>query len=163
MRIVLVSLARRGGMVHFLAELANALVALTPTWVVISTAAERTLFSNNVGSVRVDTGKNQLQGFAQALNPFVWWKLCRRLEAARADVIHIVGVHPWHPAVAALSKLLGKPLIYTVHDPNPHPGAPLTMRAADWATARMADELIALTRHGQMQLLQRASRRVPSA
>lgn len=155
MKIALISLARRGGMVHFLAELANALATLSPTVVVMSAAADVAYFSRRVGRIRVDTGSTSLRALVQSLNPFMWHKLLSRLRAADVDLIHIVGVHQWNPAIALLCKLLGKPLVYTVHDPDAHPGAPLIIRVGDRMTARIADELVALTRHGRARLLSR--------
>ncbi|MFH1184358.1 MAG: glycosyltransferase family 4 protein [Chloroflexota bacterium] len=153
MKVVLVSLARRGGMVHFVAELGNALASVCPTVAVISSSAKATYFSRKLGKIRVNTGRNALHGVAQSLNPFMWCHLLRRLAAQKADLVHIVGVHQWNPGVALLCKVLGKPLVYTVHDPDAHPGAPMAIRAADWMTAWLADELVALTRHGRTQLL----------
>jgi glycosyltransferase involved in cell wall biosynthesis len=142
-------------MVHFLAELANAVVALGPTAVVMSSAADSRYFSRRLDRIRVNTGRNRLQSAAQSVNPLVWGELFTRVSALGSDVIHIVGVHQWNLLVALFCKLLGKPLVYTVHDPEPHPGAPWDIRAPDWLTARIADEVVVLTRHGRTQLLKR--------
>ena len=153
MKVVLVSLARRGGMVHFVAELGNALASACTTVVVISSSAPATYFSRKLSRMVVDTGRNPVGVLAQTLNPFMWYDLLRRLAGLDGDVIHIVGVHPWNAAVAVLCKLLGRPVVYTVHDPDAHPGAPMMIRVGDWMTTKMADHIVALTRHGRAQLL----------
>jgi glycosyltransferase involved in cell wall biosynthesis len=155
LKIVLVSLARRGGMVHFMAELANALVSLSPTAIVRSSSASGTYFSRELAQIRVPIGKTPLHALSQSMNPLTWHSLARHLRKVNGDLIHIVGVHPWNPGVAMLCKILQMPLVYTVHDPDAHPGAPLLIRAADWMTVRMADHVVVLTRHGRARLLSR--------
>src|SRR5512147_346672 len=103
MKVVLVSLARRGGMVHFVAELANALVPLCQPAVVVSSSAPGTYFSRRVGKIQVRTGGSTLGGVLHSVNPFAWLTLFGRLAAENADVVHIVGVHQWNPMVACLS------------------------------------------------------------
>jgi glycosyltransferase involved in cell wall biosynthesis len=153
MKIVLISMARRGGMVHFLAELANALAPLCEITVVMSTAADESYFASKINRVRIDTGQDAPRRLLQTINPATWYRLLRVLRGLEADVIHIVGAHPWNPAIALLCRSLGSPLVYTVHDPVPHPKAPLSIATADRAAAKLADELIVMTRHGRAWLL----------
>ena len=155
MKIALVSLARRGGMVHFLAELANALAPLIPTVAVVSASAELNYLSRKIRRIEVNTGRNPLHSLLQFLNPVMWTDLLKRLKAEQPDLIHIVGVHEWNPALAFLCKLLRKPLVYTVHDPEAHPSSPVAIMAGDRITARLANEVVALTWHGRAVLLSR--------
>jgi len=159
MKIVLISLARRGGMVHFLAELANALAPRSTIVVVASSLADRSYFARGVKRIPVWTGRNAIQRLAQSVNPLMWFGLLRRLSRLGADAFHIVGAHQWNPMLAVIIKLLGGPLIYTVHDPEAHPGSPLTMRAGDWITAKMADQVVVLNRYGRTRLLARGFKR----
>ena len=57
--------------------------------------------------------------------------------------------------MAILCRFQGVPLVYTVHDPESHPGAPWTIRVGDWITLRLANKLVTLTRLGRQQLLDR--------
>ena len=153
MKVAIVSLARRGGMVHFAAELGNALASICPTVAVVSSSAPATYFTRKLSRMVVNTGRNPLGVLARSLNPWTWYDFLRRLAGLDADVIHVVGVHPWNPAVVVLCRLLRRPLVYTVHDPDAHPGASTLIRVGDWITAKMADHVVALTRHGRVQLL----------
>lgn len=155
MKIVLVSLARRGGMVHFLAELANGLAPLGSLTVAKSSQAESSYFSRKIGRILVDTSGGPIRRLIRSVSPTTWRRLSHQLDAVQADVVHIVGVHEWNPMVALVCKRLRKPLVYTVHDPNAHPGAPWTIRASDWITARMADRIVVLTKDGRRQLQSR--------
>jgi glycosyltransferase involved in cell wall biosynthesis len=154
MRIVLVSMARRGGMVHYLAELANALAPTCETTVVTSNAIDGSYFSANVNCVRIETGQDALRRLLQTINPAMWYRLLRALRGLDADVLHIVGAHQWNPAIALLWRSLGRLLVYTVHDPEPHPRAPFTIAAADRVAARMADHVVVLTRAGRGRLVE---------
>jgi glycosyltransferase involved in cell wall biosynthesis len=147
-------MARRGGMAHFLAELANALAPLCETMVMTSAAVDDSYFAENVGRFRIDTGKDGPRRILQTLNPAMWYRILGILRSAKADVIHIVGAHQWNPVIALLCKSLGGPLVYTVHDPVPHPKAPPSIAAAERAAAKLADEVVVMTRQGRARLLQ---------
>ncbi len=155
MKIVLVSLARRGGMLHFQAELANALARLVPTAVVMSAAAPAPYVGKAVRTSVVPIGKGALGSIAGALNPRVWYALWQGLAASRPDLVHVTGSHAWNPVVAIFSRLQGRPLLYTVHDPEEHRGAPLSIRLSNWITTRMANGIVVLTRHARQVLLSR--------
>jgi starch synthase len=152
-RIALVSLARRGGMVHFQAELANALVVITPTVVVSAAAAPASLISRAVPRIALATGANAWSSLARAANPLTWFRLASALRASKVDLIHIAGAHEWNPIVAVLSQVLGIPLVYTMHDHMAHVGTPMTMRLSNWITPRLADAIVVLTRRGRDMLV----------
>jgi len=147
-----VSLARRGGMVHFQAQLAASIQEFAPTVVVTSAVAAKSLIFRGLRVLRVDTGEGGLGSLAAMTNPFSWHRILRVLQQTRADLIHITGVHETNPIVCLASRILRKPVVYTVHDPEAHPGVPLTIRVADWLTTRMADALIVLTSEGRRAL-----------
>jgi glycosyltransferase involved in cell wall biosynthesis len=153
MRIALICLARRGGMVHFQADLANSMCLVAPTVAVLSSAVEGSSLARPIIKVRVDTGRNALGSAIRALNPVCWHDLYRKLQSTDADIMHIVGVHEWNPLVCILLKLQGKPVVYTVHDPEAHSGAPVAIRASNWMSVRLADALVVLTRFGRDQLI----------
>lgn len=140
---------------HFLAEVAGALSQLTDTAVVTSSLADLSYLPRAVARIQVDTGKHSLGSIARYLNPLTWYRLARQLQGLHASLVHIVGVHEWNPALALLCRLVQQPIVYTVHDPTPHPGAPWAIRISDWLTIRLADKVVALTRHGRRQLLLR--------
>lgn len=154
MKVAMVALARRGGMVHFVTELANAVSRITPTVVVSSSSAAGALaLRRAITVIPADTGRNALGSLAQALNPVTWLTLYKRLSGEKVDVIHLAGVHEWNPMLCMLGKMLHRPLAYTIHDPEPHPGAPVLMRISNWLTLRMSDAIVVLTEQGRQRLL----------
>jgi starch synthase len=153
MKIVLVSLASRGGMLHFQVELANAMSRMVATSVVMSSAAPISYLEPAVRMSAISTGRGAVGSVANALNPAVWYSLWKGLGASQADLVHVTGAHAWNPLVAVFTKLRAKPLLYTVHDPQEHGGAPLSIRISNWITTRMADAIIVLTRYGEQQLI----------
>jgi starch synthase len=155
MKIVLVSLARRGGMLHFQVELANSLARIASTAVVMSTAAPASYLEKTVHKSVVPTGRGAPGSLASALNPAVWYALWKGLADSRPDLVHVTGAHAWNPIVAILSRLQGKPLLYTLHDPEEHRGAPALIRLSNWVTTRMANAVIVLTMYGRQQLVSR--------
>jgi len=155
MKIVLVSLASRGGMLHFQVELANAMSRLSSTAVVMSSAAPVSYLEGGVRTSVVNTGRGPLGSVANAFNPASWYGIWRAVGTGGADLVHVTGTHAWNPLVAVFAKLCGKPLLYTVHDPHEHGSAPLSIRISNWITIRMADALIVLTQNGEQQLIER--------
>jgi glycosyltransferase involved in cell wall biosynthesis len=155
MKIVLVSLARRGGMVHFLAEVAEGLAKFAHVAVIVSSQASLDYLAPSVEKVALDTGTGRLGSLARLFSPITWYRLAGNIRTLRPDVVHLTGAHEWNPLVAILSKLQGRPLVYTVHDPESHPGAPWAIRLGNWLTSRLATKKVTLTVLGRRQLLAR--------
>jgi len=153
-KIALVSLARRGGMVHFLVEMATALRKLGEITAVVSTEQGPIRLPRKLNRIRLDTGANRPSSILHAMNPFAWLRFGAQMAALAPDIVHLVGVHEWNPLLALCCKLLGLPLVYTVHDPESHPGAPSLIRASDRLTIRMADRLITMTQAGRRTLVE---------
>jgi starch synthase len=155
MKIALISLARRGAMVHFQAELANALSAISPTVVIGSSEAPAPVIDPAIYRSTVNAGRNSLESLASAANPLTWHFLRRVLLASEADVFHIVGAHEWNPLVGVLIRMLRKPLVFTMHDPVSHPGTSLSMRFSNRVASTLADAIVVMTRSGRDELIRR--------
>jgi starch synthase len=155
MRIALISFARRGGMVHFQAELANALARVTPVVAVCVADVPATYFAKKATRLVVDAGQGAVGSLVTAANPLTWYRILRSLRQTEADVFHVVAAHEWNPILALMAKMLRKPLVYTVHDPVPHRGAPLRMRISNALVTNAADAVVVLTKYGRTQLLAR--------
>ena len=155
LHVALISLARRGGMLHYQAELANAFAPLTRTSALAPASVERDHFSNSVELHTVETGAGMAGTLLNTFNPLFHLRLYRTLKAIDADIYHVTGVHEWNPILAFIIKrLLRKPLFYTIHDPHHHPGAPLQLRLTDRLFRRSPRGFIAHTPHARPQLLE---------
>lgn len=152
MIVALVSFARRGGMLHFHAELANALAEQTAVLSLGLSDAGDEYYSERVIRFQTNAGRGALGSVLTALNPATWIRIIRWLRGTRPDIIHIAAAHEWNPLIAVISRAMGKPLIYTVHDPIAHKGAPARMRVSNWILLRLSDALVVLTRYGCEQL-----------
>jgi len=152
MRVSLICLARRGGMVHFHGELVSALAELIPT--VAITAKTAVSFHDSTKAIRlnVNTGAGAFGTFFYAINPLTWFRIFQALKESNADVFHLVAPHEWNLILGFLIKLLRKPLIYTVHDPEHHLGAPLYIRILENIFRRMPDGFIVLSKLARQEL-----------
>jgi glycosyltransferase involved in cell wall biosynthesis len=82
-------------------------------------------------------------------------RLSQTLRKSNADVFHIVASHEWNPLLAFFIKLMQKPFVFTIHDPEHHLGTPFYMKISDAITALMADLIIVLSRLGREQLIKK--------
>lgn len=156
MRIALVSLARRGGMLHFHAELVNALHKVIPDTLAITAAcAPASYYADGVSRFVVETGSGAAGTLFHAINPVSWRRLYNVLKKSNADLFHIVATHEWNPLLAQMIRLLGKPLVFTLHDPRPHIGAPLYIQIADGVVIRQSSAMVVLSQLGKEQLAAR--------
>ncbi len=140
-------------MAHFMAEIANGIASMADVAGVVSAEAELDYLDPRIVRVPVRTGRGRLESVVRFLCPATWFRLAAMIKGLHADVVHIAGVHEWNPLLAAICRLQAIPLVYTVHDPESHPGSPWAIRLADRLTVRLADKLVALTRHGRQQLV----------
>ncbi len=154
MKIAVISLIRRGGMVHFHAELVNSLSRVIPTMAIISDVAPSSYYLPEIPRLLVHTGQGGAFGtFINGINPLSWYRLYKTLQAAQADLFHVVSSHAWNPLLGVLVKLLKRPLIFTMHDPVPHTGAPIYLRMSDGVFSKLSDAIVVLSRLGKKQLL----------
>jgi len=153
MRVGLISLARRGGMVHFHIELFNALNKLIPIVAIISKSASLPYQSEKAVKLLVDTGDGVLGTLFNALNPFTWYKLFKILRGSNVDLFHVVAPHEWNPILGLLIKILNKPLIYTIHDPKHHLGIPIYFLISESIFRKMPNAMIVLSKQGKEQLV----------
>lgn len=153
MKVALISLARRGGMIHFHSELFYALSEIVPTIAIVSRDAALSHYSQEPHLLAVDLGRGAMGTLLNAINPLSWLRLFRALQKSNADVFHIVASHEWNPLVAILVRLMRKPLVFTIHDPEHHLGSPFHIKISDAVTARLANLLVVLSQLGKEQLI----------
>jgi starch synthase len=154
-RIALVSLARRGGMVHFHGELIHAISEMSPVISITAKHAPVLEYSGDVSKFFIDTGKKSWGTLLNLINPLVWYQTLRTLKECNADIFHLTSSQEWNPLLAALIRVLGKPLVFSVHDPEQHLGAPLYMRISDFLTAKISNALVVLSQLGKRQLIEK--------
>jgi glycosyltransferase involved in cell wall biosynthesis len=153
MKVVLISLARRGGMVHFHAELANAMHPIEPeTKIIVSRSVVASYYSSDIPGLLVDNGDGPISSLLRAINPVSWRDLYQLLQMTQADIFHIVASHEWNPLLVHMIRKLGKPLVFTIHDPEHHLGTPWRTRISDNYLVRKSDAVVVLSKLGGGQL-----------
>ena len=142
-------------MIHFHNELFSALTEIATIVAIVSRDAANSHYPQEPRLLSVDLGRGALGTFLNALNPFSWRRLFQSLKKSKADVFHIVASHEWNPILALLVRLMRKPLVFTIHDPEHHLGTPFHIRISDAITARMAHSIISLSQLGREQLIKK--------
>lgn len=156
LNVALISLARRGGMIHYNAELANALADITPITAITAKAARVRYFSPKVNRLALDTGNGVRGTLFNAVNPSIYYKIIKMIRDDNIDLVHITGPHEWNPILGLLIKLLARiPLVYTVHDPKHHEGIPLYFKIPEGATRKIVDAIVVHTKSGKEHMSNR--------
>jgi glycosyltransferase involved in cell wall biosynthesis len=74
--------------------------------------------------LRVPCGTTKIGGVIASLNPAAHWATIAALRQLRPDVVHILTGegYLWAVTLATATRLTGRKLAITLHDPDPHPG-----------------------------------------
>lgn len=138
---------------HFHAELANSLCRILPeTMVITSLGVPPTYYSSEILKLDVNMGRGAMGTLVNVANPFSWRRLYKLLKECQADVFHIVASHEWNPLLLCFIMMMKKPLVFTVHDPVHHLGAPFYIRMSDKILIKNSDAMIVLSQLGKAQL-----------
>ena len=104
---------------------------------------------------RLRIGATHLQVALSSLDPTQFRRIAGIIAAFRPDVIHFPLSHLWNPVIAYLFR--HTPLVFTVHDPDPHEGAryvPLTTVCHRYLYS-VASRIICLTEHSRLSVAAR--------
>ncbi len=122
MRILLITLNTKGGIVHYTSQLANSLSKNHQVHVIAPIGVETEVFNKTVNLIQLNTG-NIISKFV--INTILINRLINFLSVIKKinpDVIHLQSCHPW---ICLFLPFLSKnyKLITTIHDVNAHPGS----------------------------------------
>lgn len=146
MKILLISLARRGGMVHYSIEHAKSISTICQVFIITSLEVPIGTFDSKVRHFQINTGKKKLGTLLNAFNPKIYSKIATIASSIKPDLVHITAKHEWNPLVAWLiRKYLNLPLVYTVFDPTPHEGASLYFEIPEMLVRKIPDAYIVQT------------------
>lgn len=151
--IALISLARRGGLVHYNAELANALAEFASITAITAKAIPDGYLGSKVNHLCLDTGIGAWGTMVNAVNPGIYHKIAKIIRDNEIDLIHITGSHEWNPIIGLHLKLLvRKPFVYTIHDPKHHEGVSLYLKIPENLIRKIPDGIIVHTNSGKDHL-----------
>lgn len=121
MKILQITLDTKGGIVHYTAQLSNALSKHSKVSVITPFGVEEQLFNKSVNLIQLHTG-NVLKNFVLntlLLNRFYFF--LKTIKIINPDVIHIQFPHPW---LCFFLPFLSKyKMVTTIHNVEPHLGS----------------------------------------
>lgn len=155
-RVLLICLTRRGGLLHYNDCLAEALSRICDVKLLCAANAEHAHALPDVDLETIDTGKGAKGTILKLFSPETWKSIRRISGQFEPDVIHITSAQEWNPALGLfIREILRKPLIYTIHDVVHHEGTPFYFKMTESLFRGMPDGLAVLTNEGKETLIKR--------
>lgn len=142
MRLVLVVLSPTFGMYQVAADLANRLCAEHEVHLLAAQAAPDDRFAPAVQVHRLTRAGNSGLELA-SLDAGRLAQVLRTAAALRPDLVHVVAPHVWNLPLALWLRRQRIPLVYTLHDLDPHHGTAFSslMRLFNSRIVHLADRL----------------------
>ncbi|MHB1295236.1 MAG: glycosyltransferase family 4 protein [Anaerolineae bacterium] len=160
MRICYLLLSPTFGMHQYTADYANRMAAAGhEAYLLTSTRYPADRYAPEVRVLaQVDTRDRGLS--LNALQPRALRKVIAALRELRPDVVHITGPHVWNSLVMASLRRSNIPIVHSVHDWQPHPGAGYGRLLQLWNAdiVRRADHVLV---HSRLYLEQLVRDEVP--
>ncbi|MBQ6518330.1 MAG: glycosyltransferase family 4 protein [Anaerolineaceae bacterium] len=155
-RVLLICLTRRGGLLHYNDCLAESLSRICDVKLLCAENAEHAQALQQVDMQTIDTGKGAKGTVTKLFSPATWKTIRKISDDFRPDVIHITSAQEWNPALGLFIRhSLKKPLIYTIHDVIHHEGTPFYFKITEGLFRGMPDGFSVLTEQGKNILSQR--------
>ena len=150
-RVLLICLTRRGGLLHFNDCLAESLSQICDVQLLCGQNAEHAPGSlSGVDLKTLDTGKGAKGTIFKLFSPQTWKSIRKISDEFQPDVVHVTSAQEWNPAIGRFIRhSLHKPLIYTIHDVVHHEGTPFYFRMTESLFRGMPDGLVVLTDQGK--------------
>lgn len=154
LRILLICLTRRGGLLHFNDCLAESLSRICDVRLLCGENAEHAEGAlKGVSIETLNTGKGAKGTILKLFSPQTWRDLRRITDEFQPDVVHITSAQEWNPALGIfICRILHKPLIYTIHDVIHHEGTPFYFKITEGLFRGMPNGLVVLTDQGKQIL-----------
>ncbi len=152
-RVLMICLTRRGGLLHFNDCLTESLSRICDVRLICAENAEHTHDLPDIDLHTIDTGRGAKGTILKLFSHRTWRELRRLSDEFKPDVIHVVSAQEWNPALGMFIRhVLKRPLIYTLHDVIHHEGTPFYFRVTERLFRRMPDGLVVLTEQGRQIL-----------
>ena len=155
-RVLMICLTRRGGLLHFNDCLAGSLGRICDIRLICAENAEHAREIPDTDLQTVNTGKGAKGTILKLFSPDTWRELKRLSDEFRPDIVHVTSAQEWNPALGLfIRKQLKKPLIYTIHDVIHHEGTPFYFRITEGIFRGMPDGIVVLTDRGKRILTEK--------
>lgn len=144
MKICIITLAEKGGMIHYSSQLSEALSKTNNVYLIVPEETNYD-FNKNIHIKHISLPIRYL-----SLQVFKFNILIKAINEINPDVIHITAMHPW--LIFALPFLKKYPIISTIHDVRIHKGEWNPIWALSlWSLIRYSDKLFV---HGSWAMKQ---------
>lgn len=155
-KVLCISLARRGGMLHFHDSLIEGLAGVCTVGSLTAESADhraRIAAQRGVRHYFVDTGVGSLGTVGRLFAPSTRRAIQSAIENFCPDLAHVTGAQEWNPALGSALQKRGIPIVYTVHDVIHHAGTPGYFRLTEAIFRRMPDGFVVLTAEAKRELI----------
>ncbi len=150
LRVLMICLTRRGGLLHFNDCLADSLSRICDVRLICTRSAEHAGELSDIDLQTIDTGKGAKGTLLKLFTAQTWKELRRLSDEFHPDIVHVTSAQEWNPALGLfIRKVLRKPLIYTIHDVIHHEGTPFYFKVTEGLFRRMPDGIVVLTGQGK--------------
>lgn len=119
MKILLVSLYGRGGMIHYASQLANALGKSNDVTIIIPGYTDLKYFDANINIKLIKAPPSIILSLLYFFNIFAFLQLHNFIKSYDPDVIHFLNEHPFNNIIRCMIKCKA---VLTCHDPVQHTG-----------------------------------------
>lgn len=119
MKILLVSLYGRGGMIHYASQLANALGKSNEITIIIPSYSDLKYFDANINIKLIKAPPSIILSVFNFFNIFTFLQLHNFIKSCDPDVIHFLNEHPFNNIIRCMIKCKA---VLTCHDPVQHTG-----------------------------------------
>ncbi len=152
-KVLIICLTRRGGLLQFNDCLAESLSPLCQVSVLTVQGAEHSRADwdqQTFSSQKLDMGQGMKGTLGKLFNPKTWIALSKMIREIDPQLVHITAAQEWNPFLGIYLKLFHRvPIVYTIHDVVHHEGAPLYFRMTEALFRKMPDYFVVLTEQGK--------------
>lgn len=153
MKVIMITLSKKGGMVHYTAQLANSLVGITDITLIVPKGCITKYFDTNIS---LKTIKIPSKGGWLSKDHFNIFKLFKLIKEVNPDVIHVSGSYVWVIGLFFFLKINKYPVVITLHDIHVHEGEDsLISRITNYFYLKIADCIFVHGENLKKELLKR--------
>lgn len=139
MKVTILTLMKKGGMLHYTSQLANNLSKFADVSVIIPENYEGNYFNKKINIKTINVPENN--GWITKKN-FEVLKLPKIIQDTNPDILHISGSHEWLIPLYFLLKFREYKINITLHDINPHVGErTIIKRLVNYFYVKIADHI----------------------
>jgi len=152
-KILLICLTRRGGLLHFHDCLAESLSALGIVGMITAENAEHIgelRMNSEIQLFPLNTGTGKKGTIQRLLHPATWLRIIQVFMHFRPDIVHITSAQEWNPFLGFFVRFIcRKPLVYTMHDVVHHEGTPRYFRITESIFRKIPRYFVVMTNQGK--------------